>query len=96
MVEQRRVIMLYDVEERHELKWLSGNPSRIMDMLWHPSGEALLCLGDLGTLRVWGRERGNLLASANAGRGRPTAMGMKKNGEVPRDQALPCHDPTAC
>jgi len=82
MVENRRVIMLYDVEERRELKKLRGNPAQLRGMMYHPDGEMIVTIDNQGTVRAWSVESGAMIASANAGRGRPTALSLGDSGRL--------------
>jgi WD40 repeat protein len=82
MVERRREILLYDVKDRQELKKLKGSPAQLRAMAFHPSGEVILTLDVLGSLRVWSLADGSMLTTGNAGRGRPTALAVGTKGEL--------------
>lgn len=82
MVEARRIVMLYDVEQRRELKKLKGNASRIQGIAFHPDGEVLVTIDAHGGVRAWSVADGANLANADAGRGRPTGMGLGQGGRL--------------
>ncbi len=85
MVEDRRVIVLYDVVEDgggREVKRLKGNPSPIQGLKWHPSGEVVVVIDKLGTVRTWDVETGAMINSGDAGRGRPTAVAIAREGSL--------------
>ncbi len=82
MVENRRLVMLYDVEARRELKKLQGNAARLQDLVFHPNGEVLLTLDAHGNIRVWSVADGANLASADAGRGKPTGLAIGDHGSL--------------
>ena len=82
MVEDRVFIVLYNVEEREEVKKLKGSPTRITGLAYHPSGEVIVTTDVLGGVRIWSVEDGAMLSSANAGRGQPRSLNISKSGSL--------------
>ena len=80
-VQEQRLVTVYDIQTRTKFEDIRVHPRQVRALFFHPDGKVLISVDTLGNLKVFDAMLGTVLATGDAGRGKPSGLAIGNKGQ---------------